>query len=123
MKSERQMETGETAQFATSQEDIMGKPKAVAAKFGEKMIELKIYLWTNNIAKKKGKVIPKHAWSAGVVRLEPNEAHGIVSRRPKTFHTLLDLGTTIQNVLMQQGIILHPGRRMRKYVQDRKRQE
>ena len=101
----------------------MAKTKAVDAKFGERMIELKIYLWTNNIAQKKGKVIPKRAWSAGVVRLEPNATHGIVARKPKTFHTLLDLGTTIQNVLMQQDIVLHPGRRMEKYVQDWKRQK
>ncbi|MCG3150642.1 MAG: hypothetical protein PCFJNLEI_04131 [Verrucomicrobiae bacterium] len=97
----------------------MAKLKAVKADIGERMIELKVYFWTNNIAKGKGRVLPKHAWSSGMVRIEPNDAHGIVGRKPKPFHTLLDLGTTIQNVLIQNGIILHPGRRMEKFVQDR----
>ncbi len=97
----------------------MAKRKTVKAEIGQRMIELKVYFWTNNIAKGKGKIVPKHAWSAGMVRLERNEAHGIAGRKPKPFHTLLDLGTTIQNVLIQNGIVLHPGRRMEKYVQDR----
>ena len=96
----------------------MAKTKAVKAGIGQRMIELKIYFWTNNIAIGKGKIVPKHAWSSGMVRIEPNEAHGITGRKPKPFHTILDLGMTIQNVLIQNGIVLHPGKRMEKYVQD-----
>jgi hypothetical protein len=50
---------------------------AQEAKHGEKMIEVKLRFWTNDIAEKKGDVIPKHAWSSGVVRVERNDSHGI----------------------------------------------
>ena len=43
--------------------------------------------WTNNISPEKGKVIPKHAYAAGVVRMERNK----------------------------HAIVLHPGRKMLKY--------
>jgi hypothetical protein len=94
----------------------MAKAKAVKAQIGERMIELKVYFWTNNIAKGKGKIIPKHAWSAGMVRLEPNQAHGIIGRKAKPFHTLFDLGTTIEKVLIQDGVVIHPARQMKKYL-------
>ena len=42
---------------------------------GQKMIEVKLRFWTNDIATGEGKIAPKHAWSAGVVRIEKNKAH------------------------------------------------
>ncbi len=87
------------------------------ARHGEKMIEVKIRFWTNNIAPEPGKIIPKHAWSGGVVRIEGNRAHGIVPGPPKPFHTLLDVGAIVEKVLIEHGIVLHPGRKMSKYVQ------
>ena len=91
---------------------------AQEARHGEKMIEVKIRFWTNNISLEPGKIKPKHAWSAGVVRIEGNKSHGIVPGAPKPFHTLLDVGAVIEKVLIEQGIVLHPGQKMAKYVRD-----
>jgi hypothetical protein len=97
----------------------MPKPKTAAslqAKHGEKMIEVKVRFWTNNIASRRGKVIPKHAWSSGVVRMEPNESHGIKPGNPKPFHSLLDVSAIIEKVLIEHGVVLHPSRTMKKYM-------
>jgi len=91
---------------------------AQEARHGEKMIEVKIRFWTNDIASEPGMIKPKHAWSAGVVRIEGNKSHGIVPGAPKPFHTLLDVGGVIEKVLIEQGIVLHPGQKMAKYVRD-----
>jgi len=88
------------------------------ARHGEKMIEIKIRFWTNGIAPEKGKIKPKHAWAAGVVRIEGNKAHGIVPGAPKPFHTLLDVGVVIEKVLIEQGIVLHLSTKMEKYVKE-----
>jgi len=85
------------------------------AKYGEKMIEVKIRFWTNNIASEKGRIIPKHAWSSGVVRMEPNKSHGIVPDSPRPFHTLMDVSAVIEKVLIEHGIVLHSSTKMKKY--------
>ena len=95
-------------------------PKQVAAasfeaKQGEKMIEIKLRFWTNDIAE-AGKVIPKHAWTSEVVRIEANKSHGIVPSNPAPFHSLLDVGVVIEKVLIQHGVVLHTSRRMSKYI-------
>lgn len=86
------------------------------AKQGEKMIEVKIRFWTNKIAAKEGEIVPKHAWVAGVVRMERNDSHGIKPGNPLVFHTLLDVGSAIEKVLVNHGVVLHPNRKMRKYL-------
>jgi len=96
----------------------MAKKNDVAskeAKQGEKMIEVKLRFWTNDIAPETGKVIPKNAWAAGVVRIERNNSHGIEPTTPLPFHSLLDVGAVIEKVLIEHGVVLHPGRKMRKY--------
>jgi hypothetical protein len=85
------------------------------AEHGEKMIEVKLRFWTNNIAEQEGAVIPKHAWSAGVVRIESNKTHGIVPGKPQPFHSLLDVGSVIEKVLIEHGVRLRPSRKMKKY--------
>lgn len=85
------------------------------AKQGEKMIEVKLRFWTNNIAPESGKVIPKNAWASGVVRIERNKSHGIEPSKPQPFHSLLDVGSVIEKVLIDHGVVLHPSRKMRKY--------
>jgi hypothetical protein len=45
-----------------------------------------------------GKVIPKHAWSAGIVRIERNKSHGLEPSNPLPFHSLLDVGAVIEKV-------------------------
>ena len=85
------------------------------AKHGERMIEVKIRFWTNDIAEGDGVIIPKHAWASGVVRMERNESHGIIPESPKPFHSLLDLTAVIEKVLISHGITLYANRKMKKY--------
>jgi hypothetical protein len=91
--------------------------QATEAKHGEKMIEIKVRFWTNDIAPQEGQIVPKHAWACGVVRMEGNKSHGIVPTQPRVFHSLLDVGAVMEKVLMEQGVVLHPSRRMRKYFE------
>jgi hypothetical protein len=86
------------------------------AKHGQKMIEVKLRFWTDEIAESEGNILPKHAWTSGVARMERNAAHGIVPQRPLVFHSLLDIGSVIEKALIEHGIELHVSRKMRKYV-------
>jgi hypothetical protein len=95
---------------------MAGKTEQIEAQQGERMVEVKIRFWTNNIAEGDGVIRPKHAWSSGVVRMEKNKSHGIVPRSPVPFHSLMDLTAVIERVLMAHGVVLHPSRRMKKYV-------
>ena len=88
------------------------------ASHGERMLEIKPYFWTDGLAE-KGKVIPKHAWSAGMVSIERNKTHGIVPSRTKPFNSLLDIGSVIEKVLIEHGVVLHPSKKMKKYVKDK----
>ena len=92
------------------------KLAALEARHGERMIEVKVRFWMNDIATEPGKVLPKHAWSSGVVRIEANKSHGIVPGNPKPFHSLLDVGAVIEQVLIDHAIVLHHSRRMKKYM-------
>lgn len=89
------------------------------AKHGKKMIEVSLRFWTNDIAEEKGKIIPKHAWSSGVVRIQGNDSHGISSGNPLPFHSLLDIGSVIERVLLEHGIVLHTSSKMDKYCAPR----
>ena len=84
---------------------------------GQKMIEVKLRFWTNDIAAGKGKVVPKHAWSSGVVRMEINEVHGIEPGKALPFHSLRDIGAVVEKCLITHGITLHRSSKMRKYVE------
>jgi hypothetical protein len=88
------------------------------AKHGEKMIELKIRFWTDNIAASQTEIIPKHGWTSGVVRIKRNKTHGIMPGKAHTFNSLLDVGAAIEKTLKEQGIILHVSRGMKKYITD-----
>ncbi len=92
------------------------KEEAREAKHGEKMIEVKVRFWTDGIASDPGKVVPKNAWTSGVVRIDSNKSHGITPQSPVPFNSLLDVGAAIEKVLINHGITLHPSRKMRKYV-------
>jgi len=85
------------------------------AETGERMIQISVRLWTNGIAKTAGKVIPKHALSGGVVRLESNKTHGITAKKPLNFNSLMELTAVIEKVLLMHNIKLHPSRKTRKY--------
>lgn len=49
------------------------------------------------------------------MRIERNNTHGIVPGGPKVFHSLLDIGSVVEKVLIEQGITLHSSRKMKKY--------
>jgi hypothetical protein len=93
-----------------AQKEVLAKE----ASQGEKMIEIKLRFWTDGLAE-KGKVLPKHAWSAGVAGIERNKTHGFESSTLKHFHSLLDIGQVIEAMLMEQGITLHTSKKMKKY--------
>ena len=82
---------------------------------GEKMIEVKIRFWTNNIAEKDGMIRPKHAWARGVVRMERNDSHGVVPEKPMPFNSLMELSSVIEKVLIAHEITLHPSPKIEKY--------
>ena len=86
------------------------------AKYGEKMIEVKVRFWTNDIAKGEGQIKPRHAWTSGVIRMQRNESHGIIPSYPRPFNSLMDIPTVIEKVLMEHGIILHCDHKMAKYI-------
>jgi len=88
---------------------------AKEAKHGQKMIELRIRFWTNTISDEPEKIIPKHAWAAGVVRIESNDSHGIKATNPKPFNSLPEIGAVIEKVLIEHDIKLHPSRRELRY--------
>jgi hypothetical protein len=92
--------------------------EAAEARHGERMIEVRLRFWTNDIAEGDGMIIPKHAWSSGVVRIQPNASHGIQPSSPRPFHSLLDVGAVIERVLIEYGIKLHPSRRMKRYLSE-----
>ena len=85
---------------------------------GKKMIRLSVRFWTNNIARGKGKVLAKHAWSSGVVKLESNAGHGIKAGRPFVFRSLPELGSAIEKSLIAGGIRLHPSAKTKRYSAD-----
>jgi len=89
------------------------------AEWGERMIEVKVRFWTNDLTDSAGKIIPKHAWASGVVRMEANKAHGIKPQNPVPFNSLMDLLYIIEKVLMKHGITLHSSDRMRKYFEQK----
>ena len=89
--------------------------EAREAKHGEKMIEVKVRFWTNDLTDEKGKILPKHGWSSGEVRIKANSSHGIKPQDFALFNSLMDLPVAIENVLVQHGITLYPSTRMKKY--------
>jgi hypothetical protein len=80
------------------------------------MIEIKVRLWTDGLADGRGKIRPKHAWTAGVVRIERNDAHGIVPLAPLPFNSLMDLTAKIERVILDHDITLHKSQRMKRYM-------
>lgn len=94
----------------------MARPQSRKAPQGEKMIEVKVRFWTNDLAGAAGEIVPKHAWASGVVRMETNASHGITPGRPAPFHSLMDLPAVLERVLIAHGVTLHISRRMSKYL-------
>jgi hypothetical protein len=86
------------------------------AEYGKRMIEVKVRLWTDDLADGTGRIRPKHAWGAGVVRMTRNDAHEIVPGKPLPFNSLMEIPSKIEKVLIDHGIEIHPSSRMAKYT-------
>jgi hypothetical protein len=93
--------------------------EAIEIECGERMIEVKIRFWTNNLADGRGTVRPKHAWAKGMVRMERNGPHGIVPGKSIPFNSLLDLTAAIEKTLSNHSIQLHLPNKMKKYFANR----
>ncbi|WP_395020208.1 hypothetical protein [Dongia sp.] len=87
------------------------------AAHGQKMIEVRLRFWTDDIAE-KGKVQPKHAWSSGIARIAANSSHGIKSGEAVPFNSALEIGAAVAEVLIAHGITLHTSRKDRKFIKD-----
>ena len=87
------------------------------AKYGEKMIEVRIRFFTDKIAEGEGQIRPKHAWASGMVRMQRNESHGITPKNPRPFNSLMDIPGVVERVLIQHGIKLHRIGRMWDYIE------
>jgi len=86
------------------------------AKFGERMIEVKVRFWTDGIAEGEGQIVPKHAWTSGVVRMGRNKSHNIKTKNPRPFNSLMDLPRIVEMVLIDHGVKLHRIGKTAKYV-------
>jgi hypothetical protein len=90
--------------------------EAREAKHGSRMIEIRVRLWTDNIVKGKGMILPKHAWDAGVVRMEPNDDHRLTAGKPIPFNGMADLPSKIERLLIDRGIKVHLSSKQRRYL-------
>ena len=86
------------------------------AKHGKRMIEVRVRFWTNDLADAKGRVRPQHAWGSGVVRIEPNEVHGIECGKPLIFNSLAEIPAKIEQELIAHGVTIHKSRKMKRYM-------
>jgi len=86
------------------------------AKLGEKMIEIRVRFWTDELAEKARQIMPKHAWTSGVVRMARNESHDIRPKNPRPLNSLMDLPRIIEMVLIEHGIKLHRLGKMAKHI-------
>lgn len=83
------------------------KTESREALHGKKMIEVKVRFWTDNIAEDRGKIVPKHCWNSGVIRMSSNDAHGINASKPVPFNSLSEIMPKLEKVLKQNGIHIH----------------
>lgn len=84
------------------------------AQWGNRMIELRVRFWTDGLAEGKGRIRPKHAWGAGVVRMSPNKAHGVTPKNPRPFNSMGDMLAVMERVLTEHSVKLHPHGRTQK---------
>lgn len=85
---------------------------------GKKMIEIRVRFWTDQIAK-EGKIMPKHCWDSGVVRISSNDLHDIKSLSPIPFNSIPEILPKIEKLLKNHGIKLHLGSKSRRYYSEK----
>lgn len=86
------------------------------AEHGKKMIEVRIRFWTNDLAEEKGKIRPKHAWGAGILRIDTNASHGITTGEPVPFNSMAKLPAKIERVFIDSGVTIHRSSREKRYM-------
>ena len=92
-------------------------PAARAAKYGDKMIEVRVRFWTDHISGQGNTIVPKHAWDNGVVVMDTNKSHGIKPASPVPFNSILDLTSVLRKLLFNHGVVLHANPTSRKLIQ------
>jgi hypothetical protein len=86
------------------------------ARHGKRMIEVRVRFWTNDLADGKGRIRPRHAWGAGVVRIEPNDAHEIAGGAPIPFNSVAEIPAKLEKVFIDHGVTIHKSSRMKRYM-------
>lgn len=77
---------------------------------GERMIELRIRFWTNDIdGNPKGTITQRVCWDGGVVYAVRNRSHGIRRKGESRFRGLCQLLCSVEKVLEKQDIRLQKG--------------
>ena len=89
--------------------------RQVKVEYGEKMIEVRVRFYTNNLAD-EGYIIPKHGWTNGAVQMDRNDFHKIESGKSFPFNSIMEIPAAIEKALVDQKIALHRVRRMSKYI-------
>lgn len=95
---------------------MAGQVETREAEHGKRMVEIRVRFWTNDLADGKGRIAPKHAWGAGVVRIEPNATHGITAGNPVPFNSMAEIPAIVEKVLIDHGITIHKSTKMKKYM-------
>lgn len=75
-----------------------------------KMIAVTVRFYSHKISPVKGAVVPREAWDLGEISIEPNAPHGIPAGDPVQFLSVSEISGKIENVLIDAGVSLHPGR-------------
>ena len=84
------------------------------ARWGSRMIEVRIRFWTDQIAEGKGQIRPKNAWDSGVILLARNPSHGISPGPPLPFNGLAEIPAKLEKVLRDHGLKLRLSARQKK---------
>lgn len=95
---------------------ITSVPTPRPARHGERMIEVRLRFFTDDIAGKKGEIVPKHAWARGMASIERNVVHGITPTDPIPFNSASEIPFTVEKVLLAHGIKLVVSPKMKKYM-------
>lgn len=53
-----------------------------------------------------------------MISIDANKSHGIGAIKPKAFHSLMDIGAVLERVFLEHNIVLHPSRKMKKYMKE-----
>lgn len=76
------------------------------APYGQKMIQVKLYFFTDTIAP-EGQIRPGHATASGFVGVKSNPAHGIEGGEQIPFNRVSEILPAIEDALAKSGVTLH----------------